>query len=531
MQLSTSAAGDVVLTMEPSAERAPFDRTALLRWMTEQGFGACQINEEAIERAVQMGTGPQERVVLLLAHPVDAVVRVEVARDAMQAQVSITAAQGGAPASEEAVHEALAGAGVVAGIDAAAIAQAVLTQGAQPVIVARGVLAVDGEDAEFLELIAAAPDRAPKVDADGRINYREHGGVIVLVESGALLMRRKPATPGTPGVTVLGKVLAPRPGRDVPFADKLSGVAISEKDPNLLVAAITGQPVLVRAGVMVEPVLHLAEVDIAAGNIRYDGSVHVDGDIAQGMQVQASGDVIVGGAVDGGIVQARGSIVVKGGVIARARLQAEGAIDVRFAEISELRAGTELVIRQNALECELHALDRISVGREVPQRGRLLGGSASAMMSIAAPYIGSADVGVTRLVLGANPVLEEQLRLTVHEQDTQQQRVPSLRKVIDHLRQHGDPKGLLERAEASLQDALAQLTRLQQQRDALEQQLARARGARLEIGVALQGAVEFTLCGQRIHLRHDLRAGSVQFNADGAMVHVDSRGFADPLPG
>jgi len=199
MQLSTSAAGDVVLTMEPSAERAPFDRAALLRWMTEQGFGACQINEEAIERAVQMGTGPQERVVLLLANPVDAVVRVEVARDAMQAQVSITAAQGGAPASEEAVREALTGADVVAGIDAAAIAQAVLTQGAQPVIAARGVLAVDGEDAEFLELIAAAPDRAPKVDADGRINYREHGGVIVLVESGALLMRRKPATPGTPG--------------------------------------------------------------------------------------------------------------------------------------------------------------------------------------------------------------------------------------------------------------------------------------------------------------------------------------------
>ncbi|MGB6099368.1 MAG: FapA family protein, partial [Comamonas sp.] len=419
--------------------------------------------------------------------------------------------------------------GVVAGIDAAAIAQAVLTQRAQPVVVAHGVPAVDGKDAEFLELIAAAPDRAPRVDADGRINYREHGGAIVLVESGALLMRREPATPGTPGVTVLGKVLAPRPGRDVPFADKLSGVALSENDPNLLVAAVTGQPVLVRAGVMVEPVLHLAEVDIAAGNIRYDGSVHVDGDIAQGMQVQASGDVIVGGAVDGGIVQAQGSIVVKGGVIARSRLQAECAIDVRFAEVSELRAGTVLVIRQNALECELHALDRIRVGREVPQRGRLLGGSATAMMSIAAPYIGSADVGVTRLVLGANPVLEEQLRLTMQAQDTQQQRVPGLRKVIDHLRQHGDPKGLLARAEASLQDALTQLTRLQQQRDALEQQLARARGARLEIGMALQGAVDFTLCGQRIPLRHDLRAGCLQLNADGVLVHVDSKGFADPL--
>jgi len=531
MQLSVSATGDVVLTMEPNAERAPFDRAALLQWLAEQGYGAYQHNDEALERAVRAGAGAPERVVLLLAHPADAAVEVEVARDAMQAQLSVTPAQGGAPATEEDLRAALARAGVVAGIDAEALAQAVQSQSAKPVVVAWGAPPVDGEDAEFLELIAAAPDRAPKVGADGRIDYREHGGGIVLVESGALLMRRKPATPGTPGTTVLGKVLAPRPGRDVPFADKLSGVSVSADDPNVLVASMTGQPVLVRAGVMVEPVLHLPEVDIAAGHVRYDGSVHVDGDVAQGMQVHASGDVIVGGAVDGGIIQAQGNIVVKGGVIARASLHAECAVDVRFAEVSRLRAGTELVIRQSALECELQALDRISVGREVPQRGRLVGGSASAMMGIAAPFIGSADAGITRLVLGVNPVLQEQLRQAVEAQDREQQREQSLRKVIEHLRQHGDPKGMLGRAEASLQETLAQLTGLLSQRDALEQQLALGRGAALEIGMALQGAVDLALCGQRVALRHDLRAGSLQLNAEGVLVHVDARGFADPLVG
>ncbi|MCZ2406933.1 MAG: FapA family protein, partial [Burkholderiales bacterium] len=498
MQLSESATGDVVLTMEPNAERAPFDKAALLQWLAEQGYGAYQHHEEALERAVQVSAGGEERVVLLLAHPVDAVVQVEVSRDAMQAQLSITPAQGGAPASEDDVHAALAASAVVAGIDAVAIAQAVQSQSPDPILVAQGVLPIPGEDAEFLELIAAAPERTPKVDADGRIDYREHGGGIVLVETGALLMRRKPATPGTPGRTVLGKELPPRPGRDVPFADKLSGVAVSADDPNVLVASMTGQPVLVRAGVMVEPILHLPEVDIATGNIHYDGSVHVDGDIAQGMQVQATGDVIVGGAVDGGIVQAQGNIVVKGGVIARARLQADCVVDVRFAEGSELRAGTELVVRQNAIGCELHALDRISVGREVPTRGRLMGGAASAMMGIAAPFIGSADAGLTRLVLGVNPVLQERLRLAIEAQDAQQQRAQSLRKVIEHLRQHGDPKGMLERATASLQDTLAQLTELQAQRETLQQQLALGREARLEIGMALQGAVDLALGGQRV---------------------------------
>lgn len=529
MQLSESATGDVLLSMAPDAERAPFDVAALRGWLAGQGYGAYQINEDALERAVQAGQSASEPVVLLLAHPVDASVTVEVARDAMQAQVSITPAQGGAPVGEGALHEALAGAGVVAGLDAAAIAQAVLAQAPAPVVVAQGVLPADGEDAEFLELIAAAPDRAPKVGADGRIDYREHSGGIVLVESGALLMRRKPATPGTPGVTVLGKVLAPRPGRDEPFAEQLSGAVVSAADPNLLVAAMTGQPVLVRAGVMVEPVLRLPEVDIAAGNIHYDGAVHVEGDIGQGMCVEASGDVIVGGAVDGGIVEAGGNIIVKGGVIAHARLQAACAVDVRFAEVSTLRAGTELVIRQSALECELHALDRIVIGGEVPQRGRLLGGSATAMMSIAAPFIGSPDAGVTRIVLGVNPVLQQALQECVQALEQQTQREQSLRKVIAHLEQNGDPKGMLARAQASLDETLAQLTELAARRERLEQQLALGRAARLSIGMALQGAVDLSVCGQRLALRHDLRPGSLQLGAEGALVHVDAKGFADPL--
>lgn len=529
MQLSKSATGDVVLTMEPSTERAPFDRETLLQWLAALGFAAYQRNEEALERAVQMSAGAPERIVLLLAHPVDASIGVEVARDAMQALVSITPAQGGAPVTEEGLRQALADAGVVAGLDAQAIAQAVQAQAPQPVIIARGVLPVNGDDAEFLELIAAAPDRAPRVDADGRINYREHSGGIVLVESGALLMRRKPATPGIPGTTVLGKVLAPRPGRDEPFADKLSGVAVSAEDPNLLVAAMTGQPVLVRAGYMVEPILHLPEVDIAAGNIHYDGTVQVDGDVAQGMQIQASGDILIGGTVDGGVLQAQGSIIVKGGVIAHARLQAGGALQARFAEVSFLHAGTELAVRQSALECELHALDHIIIGAEVPQRGRLVGGSATAMMRITAPWVGSADAGITRVVLGVNPVLEGQLHQALEEQTKQQERALSLRKVIAHLQDNGDPKGLLARAQASLDDTLAQQTKLQAQVKQLQQQLDLGREAQLEIGMGLQGAVDLGFGHQRMALRHELRSGSLRLSAEGVLVHVDAKGFADPL--
>src|SRR5690606_25549971 len=130
----------------------------------------------------------------------------------------------------------------------------------------------DGHDAEFEELIPAAPDRTPRLDANGLIDYREHGD-IVMVHTGALLMRRLPATPGAPGFTVRGDVLPAKAGRDAPFAARLTGAELSAEDPNLLQASQSGHPVRVPGGVMVEPVLRLAEVNIASGNIRYDGTV------------------------------------------------------------------------------------------------------------------------------------------------------------------------------------------------------------------------------------------------------------------
>ena len=104
-------------------------------------------------------------------------------------------------------------------------------------------------------------------------------------------MRRIPATPGIEGRTIKGAVIAPRPGRDEPFAAQLIGAEIDSADPNILKASVTGQPVRVPCGVMVEPVLRVPEVNLATGNIYFDGTVQVDGDVNNTMKVQASGDI------------------------------------------------------------------------------------------------------------------------------------------------------------------------------------------------------------------------------------------------
>ena len=526
MALSESD-GSILLHVQPAQGRGDIDAAALHDWLVREGYGDCLLHHEALERAAQDAKSAPAPFSLPVAKRCNALVRIHVASDAMSASLDITPAQGGVSATVQDVHQGLILAGVVAEVDAQAIAQAVAAGACEAVVIARGVLAQDGHDAEFEELIPAAPDRTPRVDENGFIDYREHGE-IVMVHTGALLMRRRPATLGVAGTTVRGEPLLPRPGLDEPFTAQLTGAKVSDDDPDLLQASQTGHPVRVRGGVMIEPVLRLAEVNMETGNIHYDGTVQVDGDIGQGMQVHASGDVIVGGMVDGGILQAGGAIKVTGGVIAHARLRAAGAISARFAEAAQLYAGTSIDIGDTVMECELQSLNQIMIGASAPQRGRLIGGRATAMMLIQVPLLGSSSAGVTRLVLGANPELEARYLALQQQMEKELAAQDSLLKLIAHLTAAGDPKDMLGRAQASLKNAQNVHAQSQLALEDLEQQLAKTRHAAVNVGMAVAGAVDIAFGRVQARLRREYRTGSFRLDSEGVVVFTDRSGYAVP---
>ncbi len=527
MALSESG-GKVILDVQPLEQREDIQVAALHDWLAAEGYGDCAVHLDALERVAREAPRAREPFSLLVAERHDALVDLQVAPDAMSATLTIVPPQGGAGATLQEVRHALMVAGVVAGIDDAAITQALSSGSSEALVVACGQAAQDGHNAEFEELIPAAPDRTPTLDENGLIDYREHGD-IVMVHTGALLMRRRPATRGVPGFTVRGDVLVAKSGVDEPFARQLVGAKVSDDDPNLLEASQTGHPVRVHGGVMVEPVLRLPAVDMSSGNIRYDGTVHVDGEIGQNMRVQASGDVIVGGMVDGGIVEAGGDIMVAGGVIAHAKLRAEGAITARFAESAQLFAGTAIVIDDMALECDLQSLNQITVGAKAPQRGRLIGGRATAMMRIEMPLLGSASAGITKLVLGANPALEARYRELLEKLETERAAQENLRKLIGQLTSVADPKGMLSRAQASLDNAASVHAQTQAALEAVEAQLALSRNAVVQVGVAVSGAVDLAFGKMQSQLRRDYRAGTFRLNSDGVVVYTDGSGYAVPV--
>lgn len=523
----TEEAGQVFLRGTPVPNRTGIGAEQLHALLEQHGFGGWHVDEEALAAAVEQCTRNDTPFVLPVAQRQDGRIEVEVSSDAMVATVSLAPPKGGKPASIEDVIRALVDAGVTVGVDHDALLQACQASSAERVVAAQGYAPLEGRDSDFQELVAESSNRAPKVNDDGLIDYREHNALLV-VEPGAPLLRRVPAVPGTDGQTVLGQRLEPRAVRDEPFAESLSGAQISADDPEVLTASIAGTPVRVPGGMVVEPVLRVKEVNLASGNIYFDGTVYVEGDVNQGMKVQATGDIFVGGTVEAGKLEAQGNITVKGGVIADSQLQAVGSVSVRFAEASRIHAGTVLTLDDSAIECQLEALNQMVIGTRNTQRGRLMGGTATAKLLLQVPVLGSVKSKSTRVIVGYDPQLEAAYQVLQERIAKEKENEDNLQKLVRHLTAIKDPKGMLERAKLAWRQAAQVWGKSLQERGELDKQRNVMLSARLEVGVETEGSVDLTFGTQRLVLRKAYARGQFSIDREGRAVFTGPDGKAFP---
>jgi len=512
--------GRLQVSIQPSPECPQLDVDALRTLLGQTGYAGWFFLEEALATLVAAYNLPGSALELAVAERRDGSFSLEISADAMFAWLSFVPAYGGKAVVPEEIFTALGEAGAIFGVDEAAVNAACRSPLSVRVAVATGVAAVNGEDTRFELLVADTRDRVPQVDENGLIDFRELGA-IPLVVADQPLMRRIPPTEGIAGRTVRGELLNPVPGRNEAFAENLVGAYVAKEDANLLRAVFNGQPVRCGSGVTVERVLHVRNVNIASGNISFDGSVHVDGEVLPGMKVCATGDIIVSGVIDGGELDAGGDIRVGGGIIAQAKVRAGGSVAARFAESAHIYAGTVIAIDDTALQSDLQAMNQIVVGIKSTQRGRLAGGSARAMMLVHAPLLGAPTGGVTCVQLGINPALEAKYQDLLQRVEKQKADEANLEKLIKHLSTHGDKGGMLERAKASWQQAVQAWARLLPEKEALEDQLALIAGARLEVGVGVSGAVDLGFGKKALRLRKSFDVGA--FSMDGQRIV-----FTDP---
>lgn len=302
--------------------------------------------------------------------------------------------KGGAMLTENDIVSTLKLAGVKHGIKKKAIQHFLSNhEYCRDYIIAEATPPVHGHDARIRYFFDVNATAKPKLNEDGSVDFHQLGN-IKIVNEGDKLAELTPVDRGRPGIAVNGKPISPRKvkNRMLRFGRNIE----LSKDRCKIYSKVSGHVTLVDDMVLVSDIYQVpANVDSSTGDIIYNGTVQVTGNVNTGFRIEAEGDIVVNGVVEGATLISGGNIVLKRGMqgMDRGELQAEGNITAKFLENSKVKC--KGVLKADAiLHSEVECQENIDV---LGKKGLINGGQMRTYGSIHATTLGSTMGAVTNI--------------------------------------------------------------------------------------------------------------------------------------
>lgn len=296
-------------------------------------------------------------------------------------------------------------------------------------VLAEAQLPIEGSDAEITYHFNTDLTKKPKLNEDGSVDFHQLDNLSKVTKD-QILATLKPAVYGKPGTDVLGRQIAPKKV-NVIFLKQSKNTRLSS-DGLELVCNVNGHAVLTDRQVFVSDTYEIpGNVDVATGDVEYNGSVKISGNVNSGYKVHAEGDVIVDGIVEGAEIIAGGQIVLKRGIqgMSKGVLRAGGNIVAKFIESAEVVAG-------GFIQTESIMHSKVQSGAEIIVKGKkgfITGGVIKASKYIDAKTAGSVMGTQTIIEVGENMVLVEEERELLNEKRNIRENLDKSEKIIFYL--------------------------------------------------------------------------------------------------
>lgn len=542
LTLKFSEDGHVLLAEFPaSKDRHPIKLAWLHEKLKELGLDQLKLNQTTIGQCLKQYNGGVTTTAIGIAERIDAELSIKVSDDLMTAYLSISPAAGGQSVTGKVVSDHLEEQDINTGIDKQTIDDALQSQQAHDALVARGQLPVDGKDGYFESLIPDLKDRRPRIDDKGVAHYNDISE-LVTVKPGDPLVHRRPPTAGQPGKNVKGGIIEPAPGQDMMYASNLPGTEHSPQNPHVLQASICGQPILVENGAIVEPTVTVQDVDMSSGNIEFDGTVIILGNVTTGMKVKAQGDINVHGMVEAAaIIEAGGDIIVHNGVIGRGSIADEESqpghgivllrsahdISARFIENTRVVAQNTVNITELIAHCDVTANNQVIVGGKNAKRGHIMGGITQAQNLVQAQVLGSPGSVNTKIEVGVSPEHTKNLADTTQTLAVRQSEQAVLEKSASYACQtrsddvNSKKMRHLRRLQATLKTLVAEVRTLDEQRQTYQAEVDRLRQAKIIASRTVFNGVEVFIFNTHSKISDD--KGSGEFHLEDKTLLFEPR--------
>jgi len=267
-----------------------------------------------------------------------------------------------------------------------------------PFVIARGTQPTKGQDGWYEFFFKNEEEKAPKMLRDGSVDYKNTEW-FETVQKGQKIAYYHAATRGKSGISVLGRAIPAKKGKE---KEMLSGTGFTLlADQKTYLAAETGVIVYKEGYLEVSKLLILEDVTLASsGNVSFDGSVYVKGNVGNGTYIRATENIIIDGFVEAANIESGGTIILKQGVNAfnKGIIRAENDVNGKFFEAVKVYSNGNIQANY-CMNSELYAEGKIMI---TGVTGTFVGGKICAVEGFQAYNVGN-NVGLpTYINLGVN---------------------------------------------------------------------------------------------------------------------------------
>jgi len=368
--------------------------------------------------------------------------------------------EGASEISEQEIIKDIQSLGVKYGIDNLAIQQFIQEKEYLKVyIIARGLAPKEGKNGEIVYNFNTDLKPSPKMKEDGSVDFHTLDNVNH-IRAGDIIASIIPEDLGEPGFDIFNRTIQPQRVRKVMFRNqKNTKISI---DGFTLISEVSGHVTLENDKVLVSDVLELANVDNSTGDIEYEGSIVITGNVLAGFSVKSAGDISVNGIIEGSKVFATGNITINRGIqgMSKAIIQAGGNIVTKFIESAQSVIAGGNIETDTILHSKVIAKGQIIVNGK---NGLIIGGDVKSSSLIEAKTIGSEMGTATTVGVGVDPSIKKRLDELKKELDKSGNNKIQLSQLMTALRKKQELLGTLEpEKQKMLQNTMKSLIMLEQ---------------------------------------------------------------------
>ncbi len=377
-------------------------------------------------------------------------------------------------------------------------------------IIARGRRATVGVE-PVLTAVKGPSVAAPGTDAQSMRDAQQRQ----VVQRGQVIASFVWKAPPVDGMDVLGHSVA---AANPPFPAVTLGAGVTARPDGTFIATISGVPQVAPDVISVNPVLVLnGNVNLASGNLRFEGAATVTGSVERGSVVEIKGDLTVLGMIEGGTVKVSGNLTVMGGIVMTARggVRVGGNITAAFIENAHAVAAGDITVTSSIASSHISAQGNIAV---IAPDGRIIGGETLAGGNVHCANLGRASAMKTEVRVGVDAAREARLG---HRQRRRQRLVERLNELSAIKKELGRRsaaqttkrhKKTSEIVVDGLDRMLALVDRLDAQIKAFSAVEAPRHDATITVTGILSSNCAIVVCGSKVLVGADVEAVSLVKN-------------------